>query len=118
MLVDPVGGITIQPPERLRPAIARLNGGKVTVGLRPEALRPAPREAAPAAGLKLMVDVVQHLGHETLLDASSGPHRVVARTSGADDVKVGESRAFLYDADAMQLFDSESGENLGLRKEG
>jgi multiple sugar transport system ATP-binding protein len=117
-LVDRAQGLVIEVPDRLRPALARRKGDKVTVGLRPEALRPAPRDAAAISGLNLKVDVVQHLGHETLLDASVGSHRVVARTSGSDDVRVGESRCFLYEPGQMQLFDEESGLNLGLRGEG
>jgi multiple sugar transport system ATP-binding protein len=58
--------------------------------------------------------VVQHLGHETLLDASSGPHRIVARVSAADDSKVGEIRSFLFEEHHMHLFDSETGANLAV----
>ena len=60
----------------------------------------------------LSVDVLQHLGHETLLDASSGPHRIVARVSASDDSRVGEKRPFLLDPEHMHLFDSETGASL------
>ena len=60
------------------------------------------------------IDVVQHLGHETLLDASSGPHRIVARVSAADNSQVGENRPFLLDQDHMHLFDSDTGANLSI----
>ena len=115
-VVDPDQGIAFEVPERLRPALAKHKGNGVTVGLRPEALRPCPREAVADTGLRLTVDVAQHLGHETLLDASSGRHRIVARTSGNDDIKAGETRNFLFDSDQMQLFDPESGANLGSRR--
>jgi multiple sugar transport system ATP-binding protein len=115
-LVDPAAEIEIPIPERLRSRLAARKSGKVTVGLRPEALRAAPREAAPASGLRLAVDVVQHLGHETLVDASCGPHRLIARAGGNDNIQVGENRVFLYDADLMHVFDPESGANLGLRE--
>ena len=86
----------------------------MVLGLRPEALRPVPRTMdAPDAPL-LSVDVLQHLGHETLLDASSGPHRIVARVSASDDSRIGEKRPFLLDPEHMHLFDSETGANLSL----
>jgi len=96
----------------LRLALDNYHKPKVVVGLRPEALRPAPRGAAPAAAPRLAIDVAQHLGHETLLDASRGPHRIVARVPATDDSKIGETRPFLYDMDKMHLFDADSGANL------
>ena len=53
------------------------------LGVRPEALRPLARDRDPAGAPVLSIDVAQHLGHETLLDASSGSHRVVARVGAA-----------------------------------
>jgi multiple sugar transport system ATP-binding protein len=117
-LVDPQNGIDIQPPQRLLPALAQHKNEKITVGLRPEALRPTPRDGDSGAGLRLTIDVVQRLGHETLLDASCGPHRIIARGSGAEDFQVGETRNFLYETDLIHLFDSKSGVNLALRKDG
>ena len=111
-LVDPAYEFEIEVPERLRPALDNYHKPKVVVGLRPEALRPAPRGAAPAAAPRLVIDVAQHLGHETLLDASRGPHRIVARVAAADDSKIGETRPFLYDIDKMHLFDADNGANL------
>jgi multiple sugar transport system ATP-binding protein len=111
-LVDPARGLEIRIPERLRPALDGYKGDKVVVGLRPEALKPAPRQADAGSGLRFAVDVVQHLGHETLLDASSGPHRIVSRASSLDDSRIGETRLFQYDAEAMHLFDAESGRSL------
>jgi multiple sugar transport system ATP-binding protein len=113
-LVDPAHDFDIEVPERLRAALAAYHKPKVVVGLRPEALRPAPRGAEPSGAPRLAIDVAQHLGHETLLDASRGPHRIVARVTSADDSKIGETRPFLYDLDKMHLFDSDNGVNLAL----
>jgi multiple sugar transport system ATP-binding protein len=111
-LVDQGNGFEIEIPNRLRGALVGYGKPKVTLGLRPEALRPIPRNADANGGARLCIDVVQHLGHETLLDASSGPHRIVARVSAADDSQVGEVRPFLLEEDHMHLFDSETGANL------
>ena len=111
-LVDPENGLAIAIPDRLRGSLAGYGKAKVMLGVRPEALRPLPRNADANGAARLSIDVVQHLGHETLLDASSGPHRIVARVSAADNSRLGEIRPFLVDAEHMHLFDSETGANL------
>jgi multiple sugar transport system ATP-binding protein len=111
-LIDPHDGLAIAIPERLRGALDGYGKPKVVLGVRPEALRPSPRNAASTGAPVLSIDVAQHMGHETLLDASSGPHRVVARVSAADDSRIGEKRPFLFDSDQMHLFDLETGVNL------
>ena len=111
-LVDEGNGFEIEVPGRLRGALVGYSKPKVTLGLRPEALRPIPRNTDVNGAARLCIDVVQHLGHETLLDASSGPHRIVARVSAADDSQVGEIRPFLLEEGHMHLFDSETGANL------
>ena len=78
-LVDLAQGLEFPVSERLRMALEDYRKPKVVLGLRPDALRPAPRNAEPEGAPRFTIDVVQHLGHETLLDASRGPHRVVAR---------------------------------------
>jgi len=114
-LIDPAHGLEFEVSERLRTALEDFRNPKVILGLRPDALRPAPRNAEPKGAPRFTIDVVQHLGHETLLDASRGPHRLVARVSAGDDSKIGEVRAFLADLDKMHLFDPDSGVNLSSR---
>jgi multiple sugar transport system ATP-binding protein len=111
-LVDREYELEFPVSDRLRAVLDKYRKAKVVLGLRPDALRPAPRNAEPAGAPRFSVDVAQHLGHETLLDASRGPHRLVARVSGTDDSKIGETRAFLLDLDNMHLFDPDSGANL------
>jgi len=111
-LVDPGNDFAIAIPDGLRGVLHRYGKSRVTLGVRPEALRPVPRNVDPGGAPLLSIDVAQHLGHETLLDASRGPHRVVSRVSASDDSRIGEMRPFLFDPDHMHLFDSETGENL------
>ncbi|MGO9421208.1 MAG: glycerol-3-phosphate ABC transporter ATP-binding protein, partial [Roseiarcus sp.] len=113
-LVDPDNGFAIAIPDRLRGALNGYEKPKVVLGVRPEALRPAPRSADSSGAPLLSIDVAQHLGHETLLDASSGPHRIVARVGASDDSRIGEKRPFLFDAERMHLFDQDTGANLAL----
>ena len=110
-LVDVANGIDIAAPERL--ALARAKGDRIVLGVRPEALAPCPRGASPSgATANFTIEVVQHLGHETLLDASCGAHRIVARVPPSDDSKVGEIRPFAFDLRQVHAFDRESGVNL------
>ena len=114
-LSDPENGLAITIPDRLRNALDGYGKPKVVLGVRPEALRPAPRNADSSGAPLLSIDVLQHLGHETLLDASSGPHRVVARVAASDDSRIGEMRPFVFDQEHMHLFDQDTGANLGSR---
>ncbi len=111
-LIDPDNDLAISIPDRLRGALDGYGKPKVVLGVRPEALRPAPRSADSSGAPLLCIDVAQHLGHETLLDASSGPHRIVARVAASDDSRIGEKRPFLFDQDHMHLFDLDTGANL------
>ncbi len=114
-LIDRDNDFAIPIPDRLRGALDGYGKPKVVLGLRPEALRPAPRNANSSGAPLLSIDVLQHLGHETLVDASSGPHRIVARVGASDDSRIGERRPFLFDQDHMHLFDRDTGANLGSR---
>ena len=111
-LIDPDNALTIAIPDRLRGALDGYGKPKVMLGVRPEALRPAARDAISSGAPLFSIDVAQHLGHETLLDASSGPHRIVARVAASDDSRIGEKRPFLFDQDHMHLFDVDTGANL------
>jgi multiple sugar transport system ATP-binding protein len=111
-LADPENAISIAIPERLRGALNGYTKPKVMLGVRPEGLRPAARSADASGMPQLTVDVAQHLGHETLLDASNGPHRIVARVVASDDSRIGERRPFVFDQDHMHLFDQDTGANL------
>jgi len=114
-LTDPENGLSIAIPDRLRGALDGYAKPKVVLGVRPEGLRPAARGAEASGMPQLTIDVAQHLGHETLLDASSGPHRIVARVAASDDSRIGEQRPFVFDQDHMHLFDQDTGANLAVR---
>src|SRR5258708_32471149 len=78
-LVDSTAGIQVPLTGQIRTQLRSYRRPNVVLGSRPEALRPLERGLpVPANSAPLIVDVIQHLGHETLLDASDGPHRIVA----------------------------------------
>jgi multiple sugar transport system ATP-binding protein len=112
-LVDSTAGIQIPLTGQIRTQLASYRRPTVVLGIRPEALRPLERGLpVPANSVTLIVDVIQHLGHEILLDASDGAHRIVARVPPADDSGVGERRPFIVNMDMVHLFDVETGLNL------
>ncbi len=112
-LVDSTAGIRIPMTGQMRSELASYRKPTVVLGVRPEALRPLGRGLiVPANAVRLTVDVVQHLGHEILLDASDGAHRIVARVPPGDDSGVGERRPFVVNMDMVHLFDAETGKNV------
>jgi multiple sugar transport system ATP-binding protein len=78
--------------------------GRVTVGIRPEALSLAGDGAADA--LRLTVEHVEWLGHETLahLKAADGDSRVVARLPGMHDLAAGQTVTVSVDEARVYLF--------------
>ena len=117
VLVDEAAAISIVLPGRFKAALQNYKHKKVVLGIRPEGLRPtASSLASTTAAAHFIVDVVQHLGHEVLLDASAGALRIVARVSPADVCAVGERRPFMLDMTQAHLFDAETDVNLTLGK--
>jgi multiple sugar transport system ATP-binding protein len=112
-LVDDAVDITIPLPDRFRPGLSAYRHRTVLLGMRPEGLRPLGREQPPSASAaNFAIDVVQRLGHETLLDASSGANRIVARVPPTDSSAVGERRLFVFDMEMAHLFDVETGASI------
>ena len=112
-LVDEGRGVAIPVPEGRRQALAKYQGGKVVLGVRPEHLALVPVGQAPPAGaMAFTIDVAQHLGHEILFDLVAGPHRAVTRAGPGEAAKAGETRAFAIDMGKAHLFDPISGANV------
>jgi len=112
-LTDPAVALALPMTDRMRSVLTHYSQEQVVLGIRPEALRPVDRgRATPPNAAVFLVEVVQHLGHETLLDATVGAQRVIARVSAADNSVGGESRAIAFDLDSAHLFDATTGVNL------
>jgi sn-glycerol 3-phosphate transport system ATP-binding protein len=89
------------------------HGGRaVTVGLRPEHLRPA--DGGDAQSVELTVDLVETLGADTLAHGRLGAagHELTARLPGTHQVREGDRVPLSVAADALHLFDRDSGERL------
>jgi ABC-type sugar transport system ATPase subunit len=78
-------------------------GSAVTVGLRPEALRPGEEGGA---GIAAEVEVVEHLGAEALVYCKGElPGTVIARTEGTTALTPGDRVRLAYEPAAVHVFD-------------
>jgi multiple sugar transport system ATP-binding protein len=95
-------GLHLQVPERLR-----AHGGKrLTLGVRPEALRIA--NGSDQHSFATTVDVVEPLGNEILLNFRTGGVPMVARVDPGVRVKAHENIRFALDPERLHFFDSKT----------
>lgn len=87
-----------------------IKSGKVTLGVRPENIIPTAKGKKPM--INMTVEVVQHLGHETLFDLSAGSHSAIARCGPHEPNETGIVKGFTFDMDEVHLFDRVTGSNL------
>jgi multiple sugar transport system ATP-binding protein len=112
-VTDQARGLRIVVPESRRPALTGQAGKVVTLGVRPEHFSILPPGAsARVDSIAFDIDVVQHLGHEVLLDISAGDHKCIARLPPSDGSRVGEHRLFSIDMEHVHYFNGDSGANL------
>ena len=87
----------------LRPGRALGRDGAVTIGVRPAALRIA------ATGLPARVYLVEDLGDTTIIDLDVAGQVIKLRTDQRPNVREGEQVHVAIPADALHLFDRETG---------
>ena len=96
---------TLPLPPRFRGRVSE--GQRVLAGIRPEHIHHAPNGPIPAN-----VDVVEPIGHETIVYASSGDSKLVAIFEPTETPRAGETIAMTVDVDAMHLFDAATSGSL------
>ncbi len=96
----------LAPPARYANAVR--SGAQVIVGIRPEALRLGPGSGADMS-LPVEIDVVELTGPEQVTTARVGTQRLTATLPPQARVAKGQSCAFVFDADALRLFDPTTG---------
>ena len=99
-------GLSLQVPERLRSH----GGQRVTLGVRPEALRIA--NGADAHSIATTVEVIEPLGNEILLNFHAAGAPMVARVDPDVRIKPHESIRFSVDPERLHFFDLASGAAL------
>ena len=113
-LVDGAAGIRIPLPESRSAEVARSGSPTVVLGVRPEHLHLLADGEGGQYTAGFQVEVVQHLGNETLLDIVAGPHRAIARADAEARVREGERRTFGIDMDRVHFFHPRTEVNLAI----
>jgi multiple sugar transport system ATP-binding protein len=95
-------GLRLQVPEHVRSH----GGRRLTLGVRPEALRIA--NGADEHSFATKVDVVEPLGNEILLNFRAGGVPMVARVDPGVRVKAHDSIRFAFDPQRLHFFDAKT----------
>ncbi len=93
-------GLRLQVPERIRSR----SGQRLTLGVRPEAVRIA--NGADKDSFATTVDVVEPLGNEILLNFRAGGVPMVARVDPGVRVKMNDSIRLAFDPQRLHFFDA------------
>src|SRR5262245_37975709 len=96
-------GLRFQVPERVRSHTGR----RVTLGMRPEALRIVNGSNDPGS-FATTVDVMEPLGNEILLNFRAGGVPMVARVDPGVRVKAHEDVRFAIDPERLHFFDAQT----------
>ncbi len=92
-------------------AAAGLESGRaITVGVRPEHLRPSDERGAMVSG---SVEMVEQLGADMLLHVGHGASSIIARLPHGAPPALGSTMHFAADPSHVFLFDSETGARRG-----
>jgi multiple sugar transport system ATP-binding protein len=108
LIAATVSGETLQTSSFVLPLALRFRGRvkndqRVLVGIRPEHLHHASH-----GPITTNVDVVEPIGHETIVYASSGDSKLVAIFEPTLTPRAGETISMSVDIDAVHLFDAGS----------
>ena len=95
-----------------RAAADRPKGSNLLIGFRPEHLEVGNGQGAGAVRIPAKVEVVEYMGNEELIHATSEGHEVVALVPSDRKVTVGESVEFAIPVEKLHLFDPESEKSL------
>ncbi len=109
-----IGLLSIEAPPTAATAdaLGRAPSDELTVGLRPEDVRPAGRTGKPLPRIGGTVEVVEPLGAETHVAVLVGEQLLLCRFPGRSDVRVSEAIELEIETQHMQIFDRSTGLNL------
>jgi multiple sugar transport system ATP-binding protein len=101
-------GLRLKIPAARSEVLRRHTGGKIVLGVRPEALRVATAADPAERVFESTVEVVEPLGNEILLDVRVGASLMVARVDPATRVKVRDAVRLSVDPERLHFFDAET----------
>ncbi|MDE7454802.1 MAG: sn-glycerol-3-phosphate ABC transporter ATP-binding protein UgpC [Clostridia bacterium] len=102
---DENGDVSIALDKQQTERLAKYNGSKVVLGVRPEDIL---LSSGSGQSLKVACDVVELLGHELILYANIGTQRVVFRTSSKQNVRAHDEVNITFNAENVHFFDPET----------
>ncbi|PWW55535.1 ABC transporter ATP-binding protein [Actinokineospora spheciospongiae] len=110
-----LGGLDVDLPRAVNTAVREAGLDRVTVGVRPESLAPAP--SGTAGGFELVVELVEELGADALVHGSvlgsEGGDRLVMRVDGRTPPALAQTvTVTVRDATELHLFHPGTGERL------
>jgi multiple sugar transport system ATP-binding protein len=101
-------GLRIKVPEKKSESLRAHSGQRVTLGIRPEALRLANGADPSDYAFDSTVEVVEPLGNEILLDVRAGGQLMVARVDPGTRVKVRDAVRLAVDPERLHFFDAKT----------
>ena len=106
-------GFSLPVPSAWQPWARQAVGRRVLVGIRPEHLLPAGRDAAgPAAPLRMELDIVETLGHQSIAHGRVHEAPLVAILEPTAAPAPGSAMELQVPLDALHVFDAESSARL------
>ena len=112
--VAPVCGVALQLPGEAVSALEDHADGPITMGIRPEHIRPDSPfvDANPGSAIEAGVDVVEPLGSEILVYLTVGEHTLIAKIEPTVMPRVGDTMDAALDLEHVHFFDAETGDSL------
>jgi multiple sugar transport system ATP-binding protein len=95
---------SIPLPQRIRPSVK--NGQELIAGIRPENLGDRSKARGESATINATVDIVEPIGHESIIYATAGTEHLVAIFEPQSAPKIGEAIAMTVDVDSTHIFDA------------
>jgi multiple sugar transport system ATP-binding protein len=91
---------------------AAMEGKKVTLGIRPEAIfdvkLPGSITPDPSNTFSAKIDVKEPLGHEYVMYLEVGPHKLTATVDNATTLQMGDTAEFCVRTDEIHIFDADT----------
>jgi multiple sugar transport system ATP-binding protein len=98
-------GLRIGVPRAKASALGAYAGKAITLGIRPEDLQQAQASDPVEAVIDAVVNVIEPLGHETLLELGAGPNRLLARFRPDLVLAPGQAIRLSANLDKLHAFD-------------
>src|SRR5256714_10284580 len=107
------GAFRLKLPPQKRAAVASYQGRQVIMGIRPEDIH-EPHDLPSVDGnrVTLPVEVVEHMGSETLVYLLAGQTPAIARLDPRPTAEAGKPMEVAFDANPVHLFDPDSEQAL------